>query len=319
MLEKTQTDCSLSWVMHQMNIGLYFAVVLIWGTTWIAIAAQHGEFSPVIGVFWRFMIATVLLFVGLIISKKFKTLSARDHLFCLLQGLCIFGFNFICFYTAVGYINSGLESVIFSMAVLFNAINSRLFFKQQISAWFIPAAFLGLAGMIALFWQSLVSTAIHWQTLWGIGLSILGTFGFSLGNMISIRHQRQQLDVFTTNAYGMLYGTVIMGMLGLILQQNFFPMVSLTAFIGLGYLAVFGTVVGFTLYFILIGRIGAGRAAYSTLLFPLVALSISTVWESYQWTLSSVLGVILILLGNYVLFSQPQWLSGIFSKKSHAM
>ncbi|MFP3702054.1 EamA family transporter, partial [Burkholderia sp. SIMBA_013] len=77
---------------------------------------------------------------------------------CVLQGCCVFGFNFVCFYYASGYISSGLESVIFSMAVMYNAINSWIFFRQRPSARLIPAIVLGMAGIVALFWHDLRST-----------------------------------------------------------------------------------------------------------------------------------------------------------------
>jgi len=56
--------------------------------------------------------------------------------------------------------------------------------------------------------------------------------------------------------------------------------------------------VAFGCYLSLIGNIGADRAAYATLIFPIVALVISTIWENYHWTLESLSGVILILCGN---------------------
>ena len=155
-----------------MNFVLYSSVVLIWGMTWIAISFQHGELSPAVGVFWRFIIASSLLFLFLIFTKKLKALNQQDHLFCLIQGACVFGFNFICFYTAIAYINSGFEAIIFSMAVIFNALNSRIFFGQKISPYFYPSAILGIAGIVALFWHDLVSTEIDLNTLWGIGLMI---------------------------------------------------------------------------------------------------------------------------------------------------
>lgn len=291
-----------------MNAVLYGVVVLVFGTTWIAISAQHGHIAPVVAVFWRFILAALILFVGLLLSGRLKALTLRDHVFCLLQGLCIFGLNFICFYTAVAEVNSGLESVIFSMAVIFNALNAYLFFRQRISIYFIPAAICGVAGMLALFWHDLMTTDLHWQTLMAIGLCILGTYGFSLGNMISLRHQQHGLDIFSTNAYGMLYGALMMAIVATALKENFFPSYSTVALSAVLYLAIVGSVIGFAAYFMLVGRIGAGQAAYSTLLFPLVALTISTFWEGYQWTWSAGLGVILILLGNFILFYRPQWI-----------
>ncbi|MDR7017398.1 DMT family transporter [Acinetobacter sp. 3657] len=286
-----------------MNALLYASVVVIWGTTWIAISLQQQSgITANVAVFWRFFISAMILFVFVIVSRKLQKLNRTDHLFCLLQGLCVFGLNFVCFYYAVQYISSGLEAVIFSMAMIFNVINAKLFFAQQVSARFYPAALLGLLGIIALFWHDVIGADLNRNTLIGIALCVLGTYGFSLGNMISTRHQKQGLDIFTTNAYGMLYGAILMALISGFKQDNFFPSMQLSAITALLYLAVFGSVIGFTAYFYLVGRIGAGKAAYSTLLFPLVAMVISTIWEGYQWHINAVIGVILILCGNAIFF-----------------
>lgn len=286
-----------------MNVLLYALVVVIWGTTWIAITLQQqSEISTTVAVFWRFFISAIVLFAFVVMSRKLQKLATQDHLFCMLQACCIFGFNFVCFYYAVQYISSGLEAVIFSMAVIFNTINAKVFFAQQISSRFYPAALFGLFGIIALFWHDVMGTALNSNTLMGIGLCILGTYGFSLGNMISTRHQKHELDIFTTNAYAMLYGSMLMALISWFKHDNFFPSMSGSSVSALLYLAIFGSVIGFTAYFYLVGRIGAGKAAYSTLLFPLVALVISTIWEGYHWQMNAVIGVILILCGNAIFF-----------------
>ncbi len=66
------------------------------------------------------------------------------------------------------------------------------------------------------------------------------------------------------------------------------------------YLAVFGSAVAFGCYLSLMKNIGADKAAYATVLFPLVALSISTVFEGYEWSFISVCGVLLTLIGNVI-------------------
>lgn len=96
-----------------MNALLYCLVVVIWGTTWIAIYLQQGPVAAPVSIFWRFAVATALMMLMMWIRGKLRTLSLRDHLFCLLQGSCVFCFNFWCFYTAAAWINTGLESVIF--------------------------------------------------------------------------------------------------------------------------------------------------------------------------------------------------------------
>lgn len=288
-----------------MNVLLYISVVVIWGTTWLAIYMQQGVVSVPVSIFWRFAVAAIVMLVVLLALGRLRRISLRDHLFCMLQGGCVFGFNFFCFYHAAAYISSGLESVIFSMAVLFNAVNSMVFFRQRPHKNLLPAAVLGIAGVVALFWHDLVATQLAPSLLLGIGLSALGTYGFSLGNMISTRHQRRGLETLSTNTYAMFYGTIIMGVLALVRGDSFMPEFTLRYLGSLFYLAIFGSVIAFGAYFTLVGRIGASQAAYSTLLFPLVALSLSTIYEGYVWHSNAIIGLIMILLGNLVMFSKP--------------
>lgn len=288
-----------------MNALLYCLVVVIWGTTWIAIYLQQGPVAAPVSIFWRFAVATALMMLMMRIRGKLRTLSLRDHLFCLLQGSCVFCFNFWCFYTAAAWINTGLESVIFSMAVLFNAVNSFFFFGQKPPLRFYCAAALGLTGIVTLFWQDLMSSGFSGSLLLGIALSALGTFGFSLGNMISLRHQKKGLEVMTTNSWAMLYGTLLIAMIALLRGDNFTPQWTFSYLGALLYLAIFGSVIAFGAYFTLVGRIGPSNAAYSTLLFPLVALSFSTVYEGYIWQMNAVVGLLLILSGNLVMFARP--------------
>lgn len=289
-----------------MNALLYGLVVVIWGTTWIAIFLQQGPVAAPVSIFWRFAVASAAMMLVLLTLGRLRKLAVRDHLFCMVQGCCVFCFNFWCFYTAAKFINTGLESVIFSMAVLYNAINSFIFFGQRPPARFWAAAILGLLGIITLFWDDLLASGWSHELLLGIGLSALGTYGFSLGNMISLRHQRNGLETMTTNAWAMTYGTLVMGAIALVRGDSFVPEWTMSYIGALLYLAIFGSVIAFGAYFTLVGRIGAGKAAYSTLLFPLVALSISTVYEGYVWHMNAVAGLLLILTGNLVMFTRPE-------------
>ena len=110
----------------------------------------------------------------------------------------------------------------------------------------------------------------------------------------------------TTNAWAMLYGTLVMGCIALFRGDSFTPEWTVSYIGALLYLALFGSVIAFGAYFTLVGRIGPGKAAYSTLLFPLVALSISTVYEGYVWHLNGIVGLLLILGGNMVMFTKPE-------------
>ena len=289
-----------------MTVFLYATTVLIWGTTWIAIAMQTGDVPAAVSVFYRFALAALLLVPMVALMGKLTRISRTDHLFCVLQGMCVFCFNFLCFYQAHHYINSGLESVLFSMAILFNAINGVLFLGQRVTARLMLANTLGIVGIISLFWHDLTASSANTDTLLGIGLCLLGTYGFSLGNIISARHQKRGLNVFTTNTYAMSYGALTMLAVILLSGTEFKIDTGLPYLSGLFYLAIVGSILGFGAYFLLIGRIGTGQAAYATVMFPLVALTISTLFEGYEWRFTAVVGLVLILAGNAVMFWKPR-------------
>ncbi|MEP4546633.1 MAG: DMT family transporter [Saccharospirillum sp.] len=286
-----------------MNSLLYISTVLIWGSTWLAIAWQVGDVAVPVSVFYRFLIAALVLLTGLTVFRRRQALGGSDHLYCLLQGGCVFGLNFYCFYTAAAYLPSGLIAILFSMSTLFNAINGYLFFRTPVPRVFYWALALGLPGMVLIFWQDLIAVEATWTLLGAVGLSLLGTFGFSLGNMVSVRHQRRGLQINTTNAFAMLYGALFMGLIAVV-QGASFSLPEEPRYLGaLVYLAVIGSIGGFGAYFMLVGRIGAGKAAYATVLFPLVALVLSTIYEGYQWHASALVGLAMIVSGNLLMFN----------------
>jgi drug/metabolite transporter (DMT)-like permease len=289
-----------------MNLSLYLLTVLIWGTTWIAIKLQMGEVAIAASIAYRFALAAAVLFAVLLLSGRLQKLDRRGQVICLIQGLCLFCINFLCFYTASQWIPSGLVAVIFSTATLWNALNARLFFKQKIAANVLAGGALGLAGLGLLFWPELASHAASRETLLGIGLSLIGTLCFSAGNLLSSLQQKAGLKPLTTNAWGMLYGALMLVAICLV-NGTPFGFEWSTRYVGsLLYLAIPGSVIGFTAYLTLVGRMGPERAAYCTVLFPVVALNISVFVEGYQWTAPALFGLVLVMLGYVRVFRKPK-------------
>lgn len=289
-----------------MNLSLYLLTVLIWGTTWIAIKLQIGEVAVAASIAYRFALAAAVLFAVLLFSRRLQKLDRRGQLICLAQGLCLFCLNFLCFYSASRWIPSGLIAVIFSTATLWNALNAWLLFKQKIAANVLAGGALGLLGLGLLFGPELAGQAASRETLLGIGLALLGTLCFSAGNLLSSLQQKAGLKPLTTNAWGMLYGALMLAAICLVSGTPFAFEWS-TRYVGsLLYLALPGSVIGFTAYLTLVGRLGPERAAYCTVLFPVVALNISVFLEGYQWTAPALLGLLLVMLGNVLVFRKPK-------------
>ncbi|WP_040556936.1 DMT family transporter [Reinekea blandensis] len=290
-----------------MNAILYAITVVIWGSTWLAIYFQVGEVPVSVSVMYRFALAAALMLPAMALLGKLQKTTRRDQGFMVLQGACLFSMNFLCFYSATQYISSGLVSVIFSLATLFNAVNNRVFFRERLPVSVFIAAGFGLSGLSLLFWPELTDNT-NTQVVRGAALAALGTLFFSLGNMVSKRHSQKGLSPLTTNAYAMTYGAGLLVILLVIQRQPLVMSDSPVYWGALVYLSVFGSIVAFTTYLMLVARIGANRAAYATVMFPMIALLLSWWFEGYRFNAAAVLGMALTVTGNIVI-SQPRWLS----------
>ena len=285
-----------------MNFLLYITTVLIWGTTWIAIKWQLGVVAAPVSIAWRFGLAAIMMFVllGAMRRPLWPPRAAWRYLFA--QGLALFCLNFLCFYYAENIVLSGLVAVVFSTAPLLNSINGRLFMGRPLQATTIGGAALGLIGIVCLFLQQMTGHLGDPATWLGLVAAFLGTLCFSIGNLLSSRMQSMGLHPFATNGWAMLIGTVVL-LIGSVSAGLPLRVEMDARYLGaLAYLAVAGSVIGFTAYLMLVGRIGPERAAYSTVLFPIVALVVSTFFEGYRWSLLTFAGLLLVLLGNVVAF-----------------
>ncbi|MBT3203211.1 MAG: EamA family transporter [Gammaproteobacteria bacterium] len=287
--------------MFTHSISLYFSAVFIWGSTFFAIKFQLGEVAPELSIAYRFAIASLILFGWSLFKGLPMRFNRKQHLWMAFQGLFLFGLNYLVIYWATSSLTSGLIAVIFSTIVLMNIANSIIFLRKSASMLMIVGALMGLAGIGLIFAPEFTNFTASNNSLTGIGLSLLGTFIASLGNIISAHNQKQKMPVIQTNAYGMAYGAIILLVAALFQGEPLNFDLSLAYSLSLLYLALFGSVLAFGSYLTLLGRIGPEKAAYTMVLFPLVALGISTIFENYQWTLSSILGVSLVLLGNIII------------------
>ena len=282
--------------------GLYVATVLIWGTTWIALKLQLGSVPIAWSIAWRFALAGVVLLGWLALRGQLKRPPRAAVPLLLAQGLCLFCLNFLCFLHASQWIASGLVAVCFSTAPLWNALNARLLQGQPIKPRVMAGAAFGLGGLALLFGTELLADLARREVLWGLALAMAGTCCFSLGNLLSGALQRQGLTPLQTNAWAMLVGTAAVSVYALLRGEA--PSFDLSpTYVGAWlYLAIPGSVIGFTAYLTLVGRLGADRAAYCTVLFPVVALNVSALVEGYRWTAAGLLGLGLVAAGNVVVF-----------------
>jgi drug/metabolite transporter (DMT)-like permease len=281
--------------------ALYVITVAIWGSSWYGIKEQLGVVAPTVSLAYRFALAAAILWVFCAVTRRRLRFPVASHVWMALQALCLFGANYILFYYAGFHVVSGLLALCFSTIPLMNVFNAAFFVREPVDRNVILPSLISLAGLVLVFLPEFLEKGLGSSPVIGFGLSMIATYLASLGNVLSVKLKQVSVPVVQANTWGMTYGALFCAVFALFqgASFNYDPRTAFT--VSLVLLAVFASVIGFGTYLTLVQRIGAGRAAFSSVLFPLVALSISTVVEDHHWTPLAVAGVVLVLSGNLIL------------------
>ncbi|SMF63096.1 DMT family transporter [Allosphingosinicella indica] len=279
----------------------FIVVTLIWGSTWIVIKDQLGAVPPTWSVAYRFTAAAAAMFFYALWKGVPLRIGRRGHLFALSFGLPQFFLNFNLVYAAEHYITSGLCAVLFALLLVPNSALGWLFLKHRITPRFLAGSAIATAGVALLFVQEMRSTALApGAVLLGIGLTLAAVLSASVANILQATERARSMPVEGALAWGMAYGVAANILLALILYGP--PAIEYRAgyWAGVLYLGLVASALAFPLYFGVIRAVGPGKAAYSSLLVPIIAMGFSTVLEGYHWSPLAVAGGVLALVGLFV-------------------
>jgi drug/metabolite transporter (DMT)-like permease len=294
---------------------LYLLATLIWGSTWMAITFQFGVVTPTASVGYRFLLAG-LIFLGWSALRGEACLPPRrDMRWVALQGVLLFGISYTATYEAERHIASGLMAVLNSSSMLFNLVGLRIAFGKRLDGKSLLGAGLGCVGIVLVFWPELAS--VHDASGWlGVGFGLSAAVLASVGNLVAQRNHQQQVPLFASIGWAMLFGGSTALLMALLQGEalNFDTRPSYIA--SLLYLAVFGSVIAFASYFTLIGRIGAGRAGYVAVAVPILALLLSGFFEGFVWRIWTLLGIACAVAGNLIMLLDRTWIYRLTGRKT---
>lgn len=288
------------------NTFLYVVTVLIWGSTWLAIEYQLGEVAVEVSLVYRFGLAGLLILAFSKVAGLSLKFSLKQHAYIALLGLLNFCLNYVTLYEAQKHLSSAITSIVFSILLLMNIVNTRIFFGKPIPFKTYLGAIVGIAGIVVLFWPEVSDFQSAETTLVGLLLVLSGALSASLGNMVSVRNSQNDYPVLQSSGWGMLYGTVFLVIYAAFSGSEYTFGTKASYWISLAYLTVFGTVIAFYSYFVLLKNIGPEKTSYSIVLFPLVAVVLSTMFENFQWTSYTFGGFLLVGLGNLLVLIPKQ-------------
>ena len=286
--------------MRLSSSVLFVIPALIWGSTFFVIKFQLGEVDPSWSVSYRFILASFILLIYSKIKQLNLRFSAIQHGRMLLQGSLLFGFNYWLVYIAEKELVSALVAIMFSCIIFLNVFFGKIILNKSAEKKVYIGALLGIAGTFLLFRQELLGLSEGGVDGFYLIICFISVVVASLGNIASASNQKIGLPVIQTNAFGMLYGGIIIGIVALISGAPISMDFGFDYLSSLIYLSVFGSIVAFGSYLTLIGKIGADKAGYVLLVIPVIAVTLSYIFEDFQLGWHVVGGMILILIGNII-------------------
>ena len=282
------------------NLVLFSLVVLIWGSTWIAITFQLGEVDPILSVGYRFTLAALLLGLWCWWKRLPLKLPVHIHVKMAGVGLSLYTLDYSLLYASQQYIISALVALMSSCIIYMNVLQRRIFLKKAFRSEVLIGASLGLLGLVMIFYPEFEQVKADHFLLLGIGLAMCSFYFASVGNVISERILDHGTPVVQMNFWAMSYGLIFIYTSAWFMGAEFVLPSQASYYLSLLYLAVFGSVLAFGAYMKLLQQMGSDKASFVVLVYPLVALFISTLFEGYQWSLIALLGLVAILVGNAI-------------------
>ena len=270
----------------------------IWGSTWIVIRGQLGLVPPQWSVTYRFVIAASAMATIALLKGEGLRLPRSGIIAATVLGFTQFCINFNAVYLAERHITSGVVATVFALLLIPSSLLAWAFLGHKPTQRFFWSSTVAVAGIALLFLHEINEhPANAGQVAAGIGLTLAGMVGASAANVLQARPEVRQFPLFTMLAWSMAMGALIDGAIALVMTGP--PMIDPRPiyWAGLLYLALAASVLTFSLYYPVVRRIGPAKAAYSSVLVPIIAMGFSTALEGYRWTPTTVAGALLALGG----------------------
>lgn len=276
----------------------FFIYTAIWGSTWIVIRDQLSVVPPQWSIAYRFMIAALGM-AAITIAKGESLRLGREGLQgAAMIGISQFMVNFNGVYVAERFITSGLVATVFALLLIPNTALAWAMLGHKPNRSFILWSIPAIAGVLLLFFHEYrENPADVGNIAVGIGFTLIGILGASFANVYQARESVRRHSLFAMLTWAMGIGAIGDAIVAFAINgaPTFDPRPGYVA--GLLYLAIAASALAFSLYFPVVRRIGPAKAAYSSVLVPLIAMSFSTWLEGYRWTPLAIFGVFLALGG----------------------
>jgi len=276
----------------------YAALVLIWGTTWLAIKWGLAYVPPLQGVGFRYVVAGLAVLLLARVAKAPWPRGADAWKVVIVTAFALFGLNYALIYYSERIITSGLTAVLFGTTPFWIMLFAYLMAGERLTARKVLGSLLALAGVATV---SLSGT--EHGTLTGIVEVLAAAVLAAFGNVYVKRHQQISKPLVVIPP-AMLISGIVFSALGWLAEPHDPRTFAPPSLLAIGYLGVFGSSIGFLLNYMLLRRLPATTVGLANLLIPIVAVVVGIAVAGERFTLRDLLGAALVLAGIVLALSR---------------
>jgi drug/metabolite transporter (DMT)-like permease len=275
-----------------MRVVLAFgAIYVLWGTTFLAIRIAVLEFPPLFTAGLRFFIAGTLLYAYMRVRGQPNPAAIEWRNLALIS-TCMFVVTYGAIFWAEQYVSSGVTSVIEAALPIIAIILEMFVFRtQRLEVRLFGAVLVGFCGVALLFIDNRAQQLAVLPCL----AILAGGIAWSVGAVLSGQLTLPRSKPMTAGIEMMLGGAVLLLLSAICGEMRPFPHLSLRAGLALAYLIVFGSLIAYTAYVWLLGRMSVTRVASHAYINPLIAVALGYFAAGEIVTLRTLISALLVL------------------------
>lgn len=273
----------------------YALICLIWGSTWLAIRASLESLTPFISGGSRFLLASLFILILMKVRGVSLQKDKESVRLYLLMGFLSFVIPFGLVYWAEQFVPSGLASVLFGVYPFFVAIFSYFRMPDEaIGKLKIIGMTLGFTGIVAIFSDSF-STDLSNLFLGMVAVALSGAMQAWIA--VTLKKSGKHLNPLSMNFIPMLIAGVVGLAFGFLTEDLSYIKINQTAIISVLYLAFFGSLITFTVFYWLMKKINVIMLSFTAFITPIIALILGWIFYDEVLTTQHLIGSLLVLIG----------------------
>ena len=272
----------------------YLGIILIWSTTPLAIQWSTQGTGFAFAVFARMLIGVCVAALLVVVWRIGLPLHQRARRAYLVGGLGLFGAMMLTYWGA-RYVHSGLVSVLFGLSPLMAGILAALCLGERaLTPLKVAGMLLGALGLATIFIHGDSLGGEH--ALAGLLALLMAVFIYS-GSLVWLKSIADDSPPLATTVGTLSVSLPLFGLVWLVTDGSLPAIVPPRSGAAIVYLGVFGSVIGFALYYYVIKHLETSKVALITLVTPVIALLLGNLLNGETISLRLWLGTALILFG----------------------